>query len=120
MASPTKEKFPRMSEEVQTSHSKESPDSKNPQTDVGNGEEAKRQPGEDGSSHERDNDDAASERDKEFEEASAVVARHVKLLREYNKIKDVGQQLMGIVAENRGVTVGSLYATREFGVGPKD
>ncbi|KAK1566200.1 Swi5-domain-containing protein [Colletotrichum navitas] len=58
--------------------------------------------------------------DKEFEEASAVVARHVKLLREYNEIKDVGQQLMGMVAEMRGVTVGSLYRTGEFGVGPKD
>ncbi|KAK2002747.1 Swi5-domain-containing protein [Colletotrichum falcatum] len=58
--------------------------------------------------------------DKEFQEASAVVARHVKLLREYNEIKDVGQQLMGMVAEMRGVTVGSLYRTGEFGVGPKD
>lgn len=49
-----------------------------------------------------------------------MVAKHVKLLREYNQIKDVGQQLMGMVAEKRGVTVGSLYETREFGVGPKD
>ncbi|OHF03879.1 hypothetical protein CORC01_00741 [Colletotrichum orchidophilum] len=57
---------------------------------------------------------------KEFEKASAVVAKHVKLLREYNEIKDVGQQLMGMVAEKRGVTVGSLYVTGEFGVGPKD
>ncbi|OHW97719.1 DUF1337 domain-containing protein [Colletotrichum incanum] len=58
--------------------------------------------------------------DKKFAEASAVVARHVELLREYNEIKDVGQQLMGMVAEKRGVTVGSLYRTGEFGVGPKD
>lgn len=49
-----------------------------------------------------------------------MVARHVRLLREYNEIKDVGQQLMGMVAEKRGVTVGSLYKTGEFGVGPKD
>ncbi|KAK0372605.1 hypothetical protein CLIM01_10048 [Colletotrichum limetticola] len=60
------------------------------------------------------------EKDKEFEQASATVAKHVKLLREYNQIKDVGQQLMGMVAEKRGVTVGSLYETREFGIGPKD
>ncbi|KAI3547070.1 hypothetical protein CTAM01_14909 [Colletotrichum tamarilloi] len=64
--------------------------------------------------------DKDGNKDKEFEEASAVVAKHVKLLREYNQIKDVGQQLMGMVAEKRGVTVGSLYETREFGVGPKD
>ncbi|KAK1525712.1 uncharacterized protein CCOS01_08130 [Colletotrichum costaricense] len=61
-----------------------------------------------------------SQKEREFEEASAVVAKHVKLLRQYNQIKDVGQQLMGMVAEKRGVTVGSLYETREFGVGPKD
>ncbi|WQF90089.1 Putative DNA repair protein, Swi5 [Colletotrichum destructivum] len=59
-------------------------------------------------------------KDKDFEEASAVVARHVKLLREYNEMKDAAQQLMGMVAEKRGVTVGSLYETGEFGVGPKD
>ncbi|KAK2056607.1 hypothetical protein LY76DRAFT_594991 [Colletotrichum caudatum] len=70
----------------------------------------------------QDKDDAKlkGKNDIEFEEASAVVARHVKLLREYNEIKDVGQQLMGMVAEMRGVTVGSLYRTGEFGVGPKD
>ncbi|CCF39882.1 hypothetical protein CH063_10595 [Colletotrichum higginsianum] len=59
-------------------------------------------------------------KEKDFEEASAVVARHVKLLREYNEMKDAAQQLMGMVAEKRGVTVGSLYETGEFGVGPKD
>ncbi|OLN96710.1 DNA repair protein SWI5-like protein [Colletotrichum chlorophyti] len=61
-----------------------------------------------------------TKKDLEFEEASAVVARHMRLLREYNEIKDVGQQLMGMVAEKRSVTVGSLYETGEFGVGPKD
>ncbi|KAK1529883.1 hypothetical protein CPAR01_12195 [Colletotrichum paranaense] len=64
--------------------------------------------------------DQGYKKDEEFEEASAVVAKHVRLLREYNQIKDVGQQLMGMVAEKRGVTVGSLYETREFGVGSKD
>ncbi|TKW48764.1 hypothetical protein CTA1_3408 [Colletotrichum tanaceti] len=59
-------------------------------------------------------------KDKDFDDASAVVARHVKLLREYNEMKDAAQQLMGMVAEKRGVTVGSLYETGEFGVGPKD
>ncbi|KAF4922850.1 DNA repair protein SWI5-like protein [Colletotrichum viniferum] len=79
-----------------------------------------RQVGEPAPPQGREGDDAAAKKDKEFEEASAAVARHVKLLREYNEIKDVGQQLMGLVAENRGATVGSLYETGEFGVGPKD
>ncbi|GJC87132.1 DNA repair protein SWI5 [Colletotrichum liriopes] len=68
----------------------------------------------------KSNANITEKNDKEFAEASAVVARHVELLREYNEIKDVGQQLMGMVAEKRGVTVGSLYRTGEFGVGPKD
>ncbi|KAI8246895.1 DNA repair protein SWI5-like protein [Colletotrichum sp. SAR 10_99] len=87
-------------------------------TDSGRGDEG--QAGEHAPPQGRESDEAAAKKDKEFEEASAVVARHVKLLREYNEIKDVGQQLMGLVAENRGATVGSLYETGEFGVGPKD
>ncbi|KAF4815950.1 DNA repair protein SWI5-like protein [Colletotrichum siamense] len=89
-------------------------------TDSGRGELGTRQAGEPAPPQGREAGDEATKKDKEFEEASAVVARHVKLLREYNEIKDVGQQLMGLVAENRGATVGSLYETGEFGVGPKD
>ncbi|TEA18714.1 hypothetical protein C8034_v012002 [Colletotrichum sidae] len=65
----------------------------------------------------RGGDGKPAAKDVEFEEASAVVAKHVKLLKEYNEIKDVGQQLIGMVAEN---PVGSLYENGEFGVGPKD
>ncbi|EQB58697.1 hypothetical protein CGLO_01027 [Colletotrichum gloeosporioides Cg-14] len=89
-------------------------------TDSGREDVGTRQAGEPAPPPGREADDVAAKKDKEFEEASAVVARHVKLLREYNEIKDVGQQLMGLVAENRGATVGSLYETGEFGVGPKD
>jgi DNA repair protein Swi5/Sae3 len=35
--------------------------------------------------------------------AKAVIARHIKLLHDYNAIKDVGQGLMGIIADGRGV-----------------
>ncbi|KAL2128440.1 hypothetical protein VTI74DRAFT_9193 [Chaetomium olivicolor] len=42
---------------------------------------------------------------------------HIRRLQEYNDIKDIGQQLMGLVAENRGVPVRALYENREFGVG---
>ncbi|KAF4831777.1 hypothetical protein CGCSCA4_v013901 [Colletotrichum siamense] len=93
----------------------ESPDdkigSRNPKTmttESGISDKGTRQAGEPAPPPGREGDDAAVKKDKEFEEASAVVARHVKLLREYNEIKDVGQQLMGLVAENRGATVGSL------------
>jgi len=42
------------------------------------------------------------------------------MLKQYNDLKDVGQQLMGFIAENRGVSVASLYARQEYGVGAND
>ena len=50
--------------------------------------------------------------------AAETVKRHIKLLHDYNEIRDVGQALMGMIADNRGVRVGELY--EEFGVGLKD
>lgn len=52
--------------------------------------------------------------------AESTVSEHIKLLRQYNKVKDVGQQLIGLNADNRGVPVGSLYSDEHYGVGPKD
>ncbi|KAF7879352.1 hypothetical protein EAF04_000548 [Stromatinia cepivora] len=46
--------------------------------------------------------------------AKETVKRHIKLLHDYNDIKDVGQGLLGMIADNRGVRVGELYG--EFGV----
>lgn len=45
---------------------------------------------------------------------------YIETLQRYNKIKDVAQEVMGLVADNRGVSVWSLYADGEFGVGPDD
>ena len=50
--------------------------------------------------------------------ASATVDTHIKLLHEYNEIRDLGQALMGIVAANRGVRVKDIY--EELGVNEKD
>ena len=50
----------------------------------------------------------------------AIVDDHVCLLKQYNEMKDTGQQLIGLVAENRGVPVGGLYQTLEYGVEPSD
>jgi DNA repair protein Swi5/Sae3 len=49
---------------------------------------------------------------------TATVKRHIRLLHEYNEIKDVGQGLMGLIAEGRGVR--QIEVEREFGVGDKD
>ncbi len=48
---------------------------------------------------------------------ATTIQAHVRRLREYNEIKVIGQQLIGLVAENRGVPVRALYETGEFGVG---
>jgi hypothetical protein len=50
--------------------------------------------------------------------AAETVKRHIKLLHDYNDIRDVGQGLVGMIADNRGVRIGELYD--EFGVGLKD
>ena len=48
----------------------------------------------------------------------ATVKAHIKLLHDYNEIRDVGQGLMGIIADNRGVRVRDVY--RDFDVGEGD
>jgi len=45
----------------------------------------------------------------------STVSAHITLLHRYNEIKDVGQGLMGMIAERRGVRIGEVG--REFGVG---
>ncbi len=50
--------------------------------------------------------------------ASSIVQRHIKLLHEYNEIKDAGLGLMGLIADARGVRLGGVM--EEFGVGGKD
>ncbi|EHA57776.1 hypothetical protein MGG_16388 [Pyricularia oryzae 70-15] len=43
-----------------------------------------------------------------------------ELLQQYNELRDVGQQLIGMIAEQRGVPIRTLYESGEFGVGPED
>lgn len=50
--------------------------------------------------------------------ASSMVARHIKLLHEYNNIKDVGLGLMGLIADGRGCRLAAIM--EELGVGGKD
>jgi len=48
----------------------------------------------------------------------AIVKEHIRLLHQYNEIKDVGQGLMGLIADARGVRLGDVM--EEFGVGSED
>ncbi len=45
-----------------------------------------------------------------------TVKTYIRRLREYNDMKDIGQQLIGLIAENRGVPVRTLYESGEYGV----
>lgn len=56
--------------------------------------------------------------DQALAKANATVKEHISLLHGYNEIKDIGQGLMGLVADKRGVRVKSLM--EEFGVGIND
>lgn len=49
---------------------------------------------------------------------TAIVNRHIRLLHEYNEIKDVGQGLLGLIAESRGVRY--VDVQKEFEVAEKD
>ncbi|ERF70061.1 hypothetical protein EPUS_00248 [Endocarpon pusillum Z07020] len=47
--------------------------------------------------------------------AEAILKRHIRLLHEYNEIRDVGMGLMGLIADARGVRLGEVMDG--FGVG---
>lgn len=50
--------------------------------------------------------------------SNAVVKEHIILLHKYNEIKDIGQGLMGLIADKRDCRV--VVVMDEFGVGEKD
>jgi hypothetical protein len=47
-----------------------------------------------------------------------MVNKHIKLLHEYNEIKDVAQGLMGMIADRRGVRIVEIQ--NEFGITSND
>ncbi|KAH7386823.1 Swi5-domain-containing protein [Phaeosphaeria sp. MPI-PUGE-AT-0046c] len=50
--------------------------------------------------------------------ANKIVKDHIKLLHEYNELKDVGQGLMGLIADQRGVRI--IEIQEEFGIEAND
>ncbi|KAL8973129.1 MAG: hypothetical protein Q9183_000149 [Haloplaca sp. 2 TL-2023] len=50
--------------------------------------------------------------------ASETVNNHIKLLREYNHVRDIATALMGIIAEDRRVPMKAVY--EDFDVNEKD
>lgn len=62
-------------------------------------------------------DEEATEKDI-FTAANRIVKDHIKLLHEYNELKDVGQGLMGLIADQRGVRI--VEVQDEFGIEGQD
>lgn len=50
--------------------------------------------------------------------ANKMVKEHIKLLHEYNELKDIGQGLMGLIADQRGVRI--VEVQDEFGIDAND
>jgi hypothetical protein len=50
--------------------------------------------------------------------ANRIVKEHIKLLHEYNELKDVGQGLMGLIADQRGARIVEIQD--EFGIDTND
>ena len=51
-------------------------------------------------------------------DAQEVVQRHIKLLHQYNELKDIATGLFGMIAERRGTRVKDIY--EDFGVEEDD
>ncbi|KAJ6264892.1 hypothetical protein Dda_1045 [Drechslerella dactyloides] len=50
--------------------------------------------------------------------AKETIQRHIKLLHDFNEIRDVGLHLLGMIADERGVGLKTVLG--EFGVTEKD
>ncbi|KAG9595194.1 hypothetical protein KCU77_g2638, partial [Aureobasidium melanogenum] len=50
--------------------------------------------------------------------ANTKIKSQIKQLQQYNDIKDIGTQLMGIIAEKRGCRI--IEVQEEFGINPDD
>ncbi|KAK3403444.1 Swi5-domain-containing protein [Sordaria brevicollis] len=60
------------------------------------------------------------ERDALSQPPEETVQQHIDLLKEYNDMKDIGQQLIGLIAENKGLSIGALYEDGQYGVTADD
>ncbi|KAI7487774.1 hypothetical protein D0860_01783 [Hortaea werneckii] len=50
--------------------------------------------------------------------ANGVIKDHIQLLHKYNEMKDIGLGLMGLIADKRGVRIGTVM--EDFGMDEKD
>lgn len=61
---------------------------------------------------------AVPEKDAVLHAAKAVTQERIRRLNQYNEMRDIGQGLMGIIAESRGVRIKEVQ--EEFDISAKD
>ncbi|KKY20645.1 putative dna repair protein swi5 [Diplodia seriata] len=59
-----------------------------------------------------------AETDAAVQAAKAIIQQQIRRLNDYNEMRDVGQELMGIIAESRGVRIKEVQ--EEFGISAND
>ncbi|KAB2576542.1 putative dna repair protein swi5 protein [Lasiodiplodia theobromae] len=62
--------------------------------------------------------DANAEKDAAVQAAKDIVQQHIRRLQNYNEMRDIGQGLMGIIAESRGVRIKEVQ--EEFDISAND
>ncbi|OJD31606.1 uncharacterized protein BKCO1_4600043 [Diplodia corticola] len=62
--------------------------------------------------------DTDAEKDAAVRVAKAIIQQQIRRLNDYNEMRDVGQELMGIIAESRGVRIKEIQD--EFGISTND
>jgi len=66
----------------------------------------------------QESEDAEARAKLAVDAANTKIKSQIKQLQQYNDIKDIGTQLMGLIAEKRGCRIGEVQ--EEFGIRPDD
>lgn len=69
-------------------------------------------------SNSQETEDTESRAKLAVDAANTKIKSQIRQLQQYNDIKDIGTQLMGIIAEKRGCRIGEVQ--EEFGIKPDD
>jgi Swi5 len=53
-------------------------------------------------------------------ESQSILDNHIKLLKRYNELRDVGMMMVGVIAEREGRVVGDVLGRMGMSSGPED
>ncbi len=67
---------------------------------------------------EEEEEEEEAQQEQAMGQAKKRVTKHIRLLHQYNSIRDIGTGLMGLIAERKGERMVDVY--QEFGVDVRD